>query len=187
MNSVRQTIHNVREEARASGTIRERLSIERHWLALIAAMLVVFACFFGIGRASHSSNAPGGEPPSTLRAAAVKVSIPIALASAPAIEANEQLEAIAVAERRAAVIRARAQAIANRRSLKAAPTSVGPVLSPTPAAASTELSAPASSSAPTSTESPPVAETSEPSSPASTSGAGHSGSSAGGGSFDSSG
>jgi hypothetical protein len=186
MNSVRQAMSNVREEARVIGLGSARLRVERHWLALAAAMLVVFACFFAIGRARHSSSTPGGEPPSTLQAASVKVAIPIALGSAPPIEVNATLEAIAAANRRASAPPS-APSISIRRALQPAPSSLQAAAAGTPSSSSSEQSPSPSSSEPVQSESAPVEEAPAPSSPPAPSGAGHSGSSAGGGSFDSSG
>jgi hypothetical protein len=186
VNSVRQTINTVREDAREIGVAGRLPSIERHWLALIAAMLVVFACFFAIGSMGHPSSAPSGEPPSTLHAASVRAAIPIALGSVPPIEANKALEAIAVANRRATP-RPSEPAVAIARSLTAVPASVQPVVSEASSPVSGEQAAPTSSSEPAHSESAPPAQAPKPSRPAGTSGNGHSRSSSGGGSFDSSG
>ena len=193
MNSVREAIGNVREEARMIRVSRLDLRIERHWLALIVAMLVVFASFFAIGRMRHPSSAPGGEPPARLQAASVKVAIPTGLQSAPPIEANAALEAIAAANRRASAP-PRAPSISIRSGLRAASSPLQSAATETPRSSPSEQSSPASSAEPVHSESPPARaepapapEAPAPSSSPAPSEAGHSGSSAGGGSFDSSG
>src|SRR4029077_19587659 len=174
------------EEARVIGAAGAHMRIERHWLALAASMLVVFACFFAIGRARDPGSAPVGEPPSPLHAASVKVAIPTALDSAPPIEANLALEAIAAASRRASA-RASAPHISIRSGLQPAPSPLQSAAAETPASSPSEQSPPSSSAAPVQAEPAPAEEAPAPSSPSTHGGAGNSGSSAGSGSFDSSG
>jgi hypothetical protein len=185
MNSMRETMSNVREEARLFGLSPASLRVERHWLALAAAMLLVFACFFAIGRARHSAGGPGGEPPATLQAASVKVAIPTALGSAPPIQANAALEAIAAASRRASAAPS-APSISIRRALQPAPSSLQAAAAGTPSSSSSEEpSSSSGSSEPVHSEPAPAEEAPAPSPPAR--GAGGGSGSSGGGSFDSSG
>ena len=101
MSALRQAIDSVRYErlgGRLSGRIgrlSERFdvriggpdaTIEGHWAALIVSMIVVFACFFAIGRAMHAGGSASGEAPSTRQAASDRPAIPAALEGAPPTE-----------------------------------------------------------------------------------------------------
>jgi hypothetical protein len=58
-----------------------------HWPALIVSVIVVFACFFALGRAGRGGEAVHAEVPSTLLAAtSVRAEIPVGLAGGPLLE-----------------------------------------------------------------------------------------------------
>lgn len=188
MSGVRGVMSGVREDARRVGDGRRRLDVQ--WLAPVAVVLLVFACFFAIGRAGGHGEAAGGEPPAAIHAESLKDAVPIALASAPPLQPNAALEAIAAANQRAAEAPP-SQPISIRASLRGSSgsegqSSSGEALSST----SSSESAPESSPEPTE-EAPsptpaPVQSRPAPSAPAKSQPS-NSGSSSGGGSFDTSG
>jgi hypothetical protein len=115
MSALRQAIDSVRYE-RLGGRLGERIrrlgdrfdvriggpeaTIEGHWAALIVSMIVVFACFFAIGRAMHTGGSAPGEAPSTRQAAPGRVAIPAALAGAPPTEGTIPTAIVTAAARR---------------------------------------------------------------------------------------
>jgi hypothetical protein len=75
MNTVRRAVVNVRYEWLGVRIGGPGASVKGQWPALLAAALVVFACFFAIGRLSLPS-APRGETSSALRAFSKDAAIP---------------------------------------------------------------------------------------------------------------
>lgn len=170
MNTVRFEPHAIRARS-ASPRIDPRLRM------LVAGMIVVFACFFAVGRATDTSS-PRAEALSSLTTTFSSVAIPLHLSGAPPIE-------ISIA------VRAHARATGRSR-----PIPIETASAPAQAAAHEVSPAPLRSSPsaqPVSPQpekvSPSPAHVSPPSTNGSSgSGGGHSKPSAtGGGSFDSSG
>jgi hypothetical protein len=201
MSALRQAIDNVRYE-RLGGRVSERIrrlgdrfdvriggpeaTIEGHWAALIVSMIVVFACFFAIGRAMHTGGSAPGEAPSTRPAAPGRAEIPAALAGAPPTEGTIPTAIVTAAARRL------------RAQPKPRSTSTGSALSASAAARSFTGESSESTTTPSQSESSgtsapasaPPARTGETgaSSPAPAKSEAHSpsGASGGGGSFDTS-
>lgn len=196
MSGLREAIDNVRYErlggriiggrlgggigGRIRGRIEDRFgvriggpdaTIEGHWPALIVSVIVVFACFFAIGRAMHTGGSAPSEAPSTRQAAAGRAAIPAALEGAPPTAGTIP---IAIATAAARHLRARP---------KPPSTSAGGALSASAPARSFTTSTPVSAPAPPSRTvepraSSPATAKSEPHSPSAPS--------SGGGSFDTS-
>ena len=123
MNTFRQVINSERYERLAVRIGRPAPRIDRFWVALIAAAVVVFACFFVIGHARQpSAPSQGGEAPSSSHAASVRAEIPGSLTGGPPIEGAVQ-SAIALAVSRQVQVSPKPQPVSTRSDLRApAPT-----------------------------------------------------------------
>jgi hypothetical protein len=86
MSALRQAIDNMRYERFGLRIGGPDATIEGYWVALIVSMIVVFACFFAIGRAMHPGGPSPGEAPSTRQAASGRPAIPAALEGGPPTE-----------------------------------------------------------------------------------------------------
>lgn len=190
MSSMREVIDSVRYERLGVRIGGPGATIEGHWPALIVSMIVVFACFFAIGRTGHSGSSSHGEAPSTLQAASGRAAIPAALAGGPPIEGAIPI-AIATAASRQVQVQPKPRSISTGTALSAsAPvrsfTAESPQASTTtsrPESLSPSTSVPASAPAPSTSTGESGSSSQAPAksqarSPAS--------SSSGGGSFDSS-
>jgi hypothetical protein len=191
MTSVRQVLDSVRYERLGVRIGGQSATVEGQWLVLIISMLVVFACFFAIGRLVHvGGGATHAEAPSTLHAPAGRAEIPGGLDGPSPIEGAIPV-AIAAPPTREAPAQPRPQSISTGAQL----SSVAPAQSFT-----AESASPASesqpSSAPASEPEPAPVQASTPSSSGGGSGSSSHGSAtggthspkrpSGGGSFDSS-
>jgi hypothetical protein len=172
MNNVRHVMNNVRYERRGTQIRGASARARGHWPELAASVVLVFVCFFVIGRTIHSGGASQAETPATLQAASVTASVPEALS-----DASPAGGPIPIALARPASRRAHPQA-------NAQPISVG-----TDLAASVPIRQSLTATAPQAT--PPAPQPQSPSAPVATPAptpsrpSVHRGSS-GGGSFDSS-
>jgi hypothetical protein len=88
MNAMRNLRDSVRYERLGLQRLGARIggpgaTIEGHWRTVIVSMILVFACFFAIGRASRVRDASHAAIPSTLQAASVRAGIPVGLAGGP--------------------------------------------------------------------------------------------------------
>jgi hypothetical protein len=69
MNGVREALFNLRYQRLGVRIGGPEASMRGQWLALAAAIVVVFACFFAIGRFLHSGGGSGPAAPSALAGA----------------------------------------------------------------------------------------------------------------------
>jgi uncharacterized membrane protein YgcG len=175
-----------RQRYPAGGT---SFGLDRRWMLAGAALIVVFACFFAIGRATAGSSR--SEPTVALPVADVPAAVPVGLGAASAID-------LASATR--VVHHPHPAAPAPEVAAPAAPltheVSRAPLIShsaPAPAPAPAPRPAPAPAPAPVESHAPAPVETHSAPAPSHSSGggggssSGGGGSSSGGGSFESSG
>ncbi len=112
MNGVREALFNLRYRRLGVGIGGPGASMRGQWLALVAAMLVVFACFYAVGRFLHAGGGSGPGAPSALAgpgpsaipaglsggspvAGAVPVAIAVKPHPRPAVQVETDLRAVA--------------------------------------------------------------------------------------------
>jgi hypothetical protein len=188
MSALRQAIDHMRYERFRVRIGGPDATIEGYWVALIVSMIVVFACFFAIGRTIHTGGSSAGQAHSTRQAASGMAMIPTALAGSPPTE-GAMPTAIATAAARRLRAQPKPRAISTGGALSAsAPARSFTAESPrgtTTTESESSASTPAPASAPT--PSPSTVESGSPSpAPAKSRAPSPAGSSSGGGSFDSS-
>jgi hypothetical protein len=194
MNTVRHVMNSARYDWLRIRIGGPRPTIEGNWPALVAAMAVVFICFFAIGRTSHGGggSALHSEASGTVQVAAVKAEIPGQLTGGSPIEGAVRT-AIASATTREARAHPKAQPVPTGGNLQApaptqsliaeAPRSSGTTSQPE----SSRASAPVPTPAPTPTPTPSRSESSSSSpSPAKPTPQAPAKPSSGGGAFDTS-
>jgi hypothetical protein len=184
MSALRQAIDNMRYERFGVRIGGPDATIEGYWVALIVAMIVVFACFFAIGRTIHTGGSSAGEAHSTRQPASGTAVIPTALAGSPPTD-GAMPTAIATAAARRLRAQPKPRAISTASALSAsAPARSFTAESPrstTTTESESSASTPAPAPAPAPSSSPVESGSSSPA-PAKSKAP----SSSGGGSFDSS-
>jgi hypothetical protein len=183
VSTVRRALHDARYERLAVRIGGPDASMKGQWPTLLLAAVVVFACFFAIGRLG-ASGPSHGEPSAALRAFSGRAAIPGALrgdspisGSVPSAIAPKPAGSAAAPSASASgqASNAQSQSLAedaSRASVPSTSTQAAPVIQP----------APVKASAPVTTSPEPSSSAGRPSS----SGGGAHPSSPSGGSFDSS-
>jgi hypothetical protein len=194
MSALREAIDNMRDE-RFFGRFGVRIggpdaTLEGHWAALIVSMIVVFVCFFAIGRTVSAGGSPQGEAPSTRQAASGRAAIPTALAGSPPTDGAIPT-AIATAAARRLRVQPKPRAISTASALSASAPARSFNAQSRQSTTTAQSESSASAAAPVPAPAPPTSAVEPPSStpaPAPAKSPAHSpaSSSSGGGSFDTS-
>ncbi len=160
MNTVRHVMNSARYDWLRIHIGGPRPTIEGNWPALVAAMAVVFICFFAIGRTSHAGGGAAlhSEASGAVQAASVKAEIPGQLTGGPPIDG-----AVRTAIASATAREARAQPVSAGGNLRApAPTQSLAAQAPRSSATTSESKS-SSASAPAPTPAPTPAPSTSPS------------------------